>query len=140
MTTSKGTYALTSRKNVSEPGKSISDLAEKFQIFLVELLRFCFRIRIVKSKSSEFFLTPKHPLVVTFNERCAPTSRKYVAQQGIAMTDLSEKLKFLWLHTSVYAHQKQQLNLNFRSFLKSKTPFGGYFRGNVCTHFKKICI
>ena len=65
--------------------------------------------------------------MVTFNERCAPTSRKYVAQQGIAMTDLLEKLKFLWLHTSVYAQQKQQLNLNFRSFLKSKHPFVATF-------------
>ena len=44
--------------------------------FLVALLRFFFTKATYKSKFSPFFLPLINPLVVTFNKRCAPTSRK----------------------------------------------------------------
>ena len=46
------------------------------------------------------------PLVATFSETSAPTSRKYVAEKGIVVPNLSEKLQFLWLHSSVFSVEK----------------------------------
>ena len=46
------TCALTSRKCAFEPGISIPNLLEKLQLFLVVLLRFCFRETAWKSKFS----------------------------------------------------------------------------------------
>ena len=78
--------------------------------------------------------------MATFNETCAPISRKCVAEQGIVMPILSEKVQFLWSHSSVSTFQNQPKNLNLYSLFTSKTPFGGYFQGNVSTHFQKRCI
>ena len=50
---------------------------------LVSLVHFCLRKNTQKSKFSKTFLLPGDPLVATFNETCAPSSRKYVAEQGI---------------------------------------------------------
>ena len=70
----------------------------------------------------------------------APTSGKCVAEQGIVMPNLSGKLQFPWSHSSIFSLEKQPKNLNFQNLFTSKTPFGGYFQGSVCTHFQKICI
>ena len=48
-------------------------------------------------------LALKEPLVVTFGETRAQTSRKYVAVQGIDLAKLSKKQKFLWLHSPIFA-------------------------------------
>ena len=42
-------------------------------------------------------------LVAIFNEKLAPTSRKYVAEQGILMTNLLETLQFFRSQSSVFA-------------------------------------
>ena len=68
----------------------------------------------------------------------APTSRKYVAEQGIVTPNLSGKLQFSWSHSSIFPLEKQLKNLNFHNLFTSKTPFGGYFQGSVYTHFHKI--
>ena len=52
--------------------------------FLVALLRFSFGKAIQKSKFFSF-LPRTDPLVSTFSETCAPTSKKYVSEQGIVM-------------------------------------------------------
>ena len=53
-----------------------------------------------------FLLNTVIPLVATFSEISAPTSRKYVAEKGIVVPNLSEKLQFLWLHFSVFSVEK----------------------------------
>ena len=53
-----------------------------------------------------FFLSLEKPLVATFSETRASTSRKYVAEQGIMMLNLSKKLQSFWLHSSVFALEK----------------------------------
>ena len=78
--------------------------------------------------------------MATFSETCAPPSRKYVGEQGIVMANLSQKLQFLWWHSSVFPLEKQPKKLIFQRFFTFKTPFGGYFQGNVYTHFQKVCI
>ena len=45
--------------------------------------------------------------MVTFNETRAPIFGKYVAEQGIALPNLSEKFQFAWSHSSVFAFEKQ---------------------------------
>ena len=84
--------------------------------FLVALLRFFFTKATYKSKFSPFFLPLINPLVVTFNKRCAPTSRKYVAEQGILRPNWSKKFQTLWLESSVFLLEKQPKNLNFQLF------------------------
>ena len=41
-------------------------------------------------------LPPRDPLVATFSETLAPTSGKYVAQQGIVMPNWSKTFQTLW--------------------------------------------
>ena len=53
------------------------------------------------------FKTLRDSLLATFNETRAPTSRKYVAEQGIVKPIISEKLQFYWSHSSVFAFEKQ---------------------------------
>ena len=79
------------------------------------------------------------PLVATFSETRAPTSRKYVAEQGIVMPNWSKTFQTFWSHSSVFALEKQPKNLNFDSVFTSKRPFGGYFQWNACAYFQKIC-
>ena len=79
----KEASALTSRKYVSE---------RNFKLFGRTPPLFFFRKTTLKSKFLEFFLPLKHPSVATFNRTRAPTSRKYVAEKGIIMPNLSEKL------------------------------------------------
>ena len=65
--------------------------------------------------------------MATFSETRAPTSRKYVAEQGIVMPNWLKVCQTLWSHFSVYALEKQPKNLNFQSVFTSKIAFGGYF-------------
>ena len=46
----------------------------------------------------------------------APTSRKYVAEQGIVMPNWSKTLENFCLHSFVFPLEKQPKNLNFQSF------------------------
>ena len=71
------------------------------------------------------FLRLRNPLVASFTETRAPTSRKYVAEQGIVMANWSETFQIFWSHSFVFALEKQPEKLNFQCFLTSKKPFGG---------------
>ena len=46
----------------------------------------------------EICLPLKEPLIVTFGEMRAHTSRKCAVVQGMNLTKSSKKLKLLWLH------------------------------------------
>ena len=49
--------------------------------------------------------------MVSFNEMCSPTSRIYVAEQGIVISDGSKTFQTFWSP----ALEKQPKNLNFQS-------------------------
>ena len=67
--------------------------------------------------------------MATFNEMRAPTSRKYVTEEGIMILDLLHTLQCFWLHSSVFAKGKYPKNLVFQSlFFTSKTSFTPTFR------------
>ena len=63
---------------------------------------FCFRIITSKMLIFQICLPLKEPLVVTFGETRAQTSRKCVAVQGINLTKSSKKQKWLWLHSPIF--------------------------------------
>ena len=52
------------------------------------------------------FLPLQEALVVTVNEKRAPTCRKYVAEQDIIMTNLLQSLQHLWSPSSVFVLEK----------------------------------
>ena len=63
------------------------------------------------------FIPLRDPLVPTFNKMRAPTSKNYVAEQGIVIPNWSKTLQaFLW-HSSIFALEKQPKNLNYSEFL-----------------------
>ena len=74
------------------------------------------------------FLPLTDPLVATFSETRAPSSQKYVAEQGIVMLNSSKTFQTFWLHSSVFALEKQPKNLSFHSVFTFNRPFGGYFQ------------
>ena len=84
------------------------------------------------------FLPLRDPLVATFNETRAPTSRKYVAEQGIVMRNWSKTFQTFWSDSSSFALEEQPKNLNFQSVFTSNRRFDGYFQRNACTYFQKI--
>ena len=95
----------------------------------------------IKSKVLEFYILLRHPLVATFNETREPTSRKYVVQWGIVMPLLSEKLQFLWSHSSVFPLEEEPKYVNFREisrvFLPLKYPFVANFKETCGLTFRK---
>ena len=50
----------------------------------------------------EIRLPLKEPLVATFDEMRALTSRKYVVVQDMNIPKSTQKYKFLWSHSSVF--------------------------------------
>ena len=72
--------------------------------------------------------------MATFNETCAPTSRKYVSEPGMKI--LCNVLVAILL----FFFKKQPKKLNFQSFFNSKRIIGGCFQWNVCTQFQKVRI
>ena len=44
--------------------------------------------------------------MITFNEKRAPTSIKYVAESDIIMTNFFQSLQLFWSHSSVFALEK----------------------------------
>ena len=127
----------TSRKYVVKQSLTTPNWAKIFQTSLPHSSVFALQKQPEKL-NFHIFLFLNDPLVATFNETCAPTSRKYVAEQGIVMVNLSKTFRSFWFHSSVYTLKKLPKNLNFKSSFTSNRPFGGYFQWNACTYFQKI--
>ena len=73
-------------------------------------------------------LPQRDPLLTTFSETCSPTSRKYVAQQGIVLPNRSKIIQTFWSLSSFFALEKQSKNLIFQNAFSSNRPLGGYFQ------------
>ena len=112
-------------------------LIKNISTLLVALLHFCFRKTTLKSKFSEFLFTSRRPFVAILKETCVPTSRKNLAEQGIVMSNWLNTFQTCWLHSSIFALEKQPKNVNFQSFFISRRPFDGYFDGAVMPNWSK---
>ena len=86
------------------------------------------------------FLRLKNPLMTRFNETRAPTSRKYLVEQGLPMSNGSKRFQTFQLRSPVFALEEQSEKLNFESLFTSNKTFGAQFQQNACTIFQKICI
>ena len=115
MATFNETRAPISRKYVGEQGIVITSWSKTFQTFWSHS-SFCALEKQPEKLIFRVFLTLKDSLVATLNETSAPTSRKYVAQQGIVMRNWSKTFQSFWLHSSVSTLEKQSEKLKFQSF------------------------
>ena len=77
--------------------------------------------------------------MATFNERRAPTSRKYAAKQGVVIPNWSKIVQIFRSYSFVFALEIQAKNIIFQSYFISNRPFAGYFQWKGCTDFQKIC-
>ena len=84
---------------------SNTKLIETFQTIWSHSSVFAFEEQL-KNLNFQSFLPLRDPLVATFSETCAPTSRKYVAEQGIVMLNWSKHFKTFWSHSSIFALEK----------------------------------
>ena len=69
-------------------------------MFLVALLRFCFRKKV--SKMLNFQISDFQ----IFCESCSVTSRKYVSETDMSISNLLEKLKYFLPHSSTFYLEK----------------------------------
>ena len=127
MATFNETHAPTSRTFIATEGILMPNASKTFQSFLwgssvfpLEKERKCLNF--------QSFLPLTDPLVANVSTTSAPTSRKYVAEQGKGRANWPQEFKTFWSHTSVFATEKQAKYLNFHSFFTSKKPFGAYFQ------------
>ena len=70
----------------------------------------------------------------SFNETGAP-ARKYLAEQGIVITNCSKIFQTFWLHSSIFALEKQPKN--FRVFPPLPDPLVATFNEIYVTTFRK---
>ena len=87
-----------------------------------------------------FFLSKNNSLGATFNKTRAPTSRIYVAEQGIVMPNWSKTFQTLRSYSSVFDIEKLPKNLNFQSLFTSNRPFRNNFQWKPCTNSKKYVV
>ena len=78
--------------------KNISKFGSHFSVFLLG--------KQPKNLNFQGFSSLIDPLVTTFSETRAPSSRKYVCQQGIVMPNLWKMFRTFLSHSSVLAFKK----------------------------------
>ena len=99
------TDAPTSRKNVAKQGIAMQNWSKTFQIFWSHSSVFAIK-NSLKIQFFRVFLSLIDPLLATFNEARAPTSRKYVAEQHILMPNWSKTFPTFWSDSPVFALEK----------------------------------
>ena len=71
-------------------------------------------------------------MLAAFNETHVSTSKKYVAEQYIVMSNWLSIFESFWSDSSLFALEKRPKKLVFQRFFISKIPFAGYFQWNEC--------
>ena len=89
MATFNETHTPTSRKYVAEKGMVMPNRSKPFQTLWSHSSVFALEQQ-PKNLNFQSFLPLGDPLVPTFNETHLPTPMKYVAEQGIRMSNLSK--------------------------------------------------
>ena len=102
----------TFKKFVAEQGTIMPNLWQIVQSFWSHSCVFALE-KYPKNLNFQSFFTLKEALVATFNKTRVPTSRKYVAEQGIIMPNLLQALQSFWSHSSVFALENYPKNAKF---------------------------
>ena len=111
----------------------MSDWSETFKPFGHIICVFVLEKQPKNLHFKSYFTTKRH-FGGYFQWNVSPTSRKYVAEQGIMMPSLWQILHSFWSHSSVFFSEKYPENLNFQGFFTTKTSFDGYFQWEACTN------
>ena len=110
------TRTLTSRKYVAQQDIMIPNWSKIIQNFWSHSsILLCIK-KLRKNLNFQSFLPLIDPLVATFNEMRALTSKKNVAEQGIVTPNWSKTSQTFKWHSSGLALEKQPKNVNFQSF------------------------
>ena len=118
----------TSRKYVAQQDIAMPNWSKTFQTFWSYTSVFASEKHPKNLNFRIPFTSGKDPLLATFNETRAPTSRKDLAEQGIVMPNWLKTFQTFWLHSSVFPLEKQPKNLNFHNVFTFKRHFGSYFQ------------
>ena len=138
MATFNEKHASTSKKYVVEQGILMSNRSKITKRFRLHFSVFAIE-NLLENLNFRVFFPLIGPLVATFSESCASTSRTYVAEQRILIPNWWKTFQTFWSHSSVFALETQPENLNFESFFTSNRLFGSYFQWKAYTDFQKIC-
>ena len=130
--------ALTSRKYVAEQAILTLNWSKSFQPFWSHFFLFSLEKQ-AKNLNFQSVLPVTDPLVGSLNEMRTPTSKKYVAEQGIMMPNREKTFQTWWSHSSLFAFVKQVKSLTFQKVFTSNRPLGAYFLWKISTYFQKIC-
>ena len=97
------------------------------------LIGFRFRKTTCKTEFSGFFSPLRNHFLTSINETRAPTSGKYVVEQGLLSRNWSKIFQTFWLHLSVFVLEEQPekvifpvllplINLLMASFNETREP------------------
>ena len=134
------THAPTSKKYIAQQDIMMPNWSKIIQNFRSHSSIFLYIEKLRKNLNFQSFFPLIDSLVTTFNEMCAPTSKKNVAEQGTVMPNGSKIFPTFWSNPSVFFLYNNNLKYKFSEFFASNRPFGGYFQWTVCSDFQKICI
>ena len=113
------TRAPTSTRYVATEDIVMSNWLKTFQTFWSPSSIFALE-KCPKNLNFHSFLSVGDPLVATFSQTRALTLGKYVAEQGVVMSNWLKTFQTCWSHSSLFALEKQANYLNFLSFLYLK--------------------
>ena len=111
------THAPTSKKYIAQQDIMMPNWSKIIQNFRSHSSIFLYIEKLRKNLNFQSFFPLIDSLVTTFNEMCAPTSKKYIAQQDIMMPNWSKIIQNFRSHSSIFLYiEKLRKNLNFQSF------------------------
>ena len=109
------TRAPTCGRYVEEQVLMMSNWLKTFQTSLSHSSIFTLE-KFLKVTICTVFLHLRVLLIANFSETAAPTSRKYVAEQGIVMSNWVKACQGFCFRSCIFALEKQFKNLNFQTF------------------------
>ena len=65
------------------------------------------------------FFNLRNPLVATFGERHAPTTRKHLVKRGLPVKNLSKTFETFWSYFFVFSLEKRREKLIFKRLFSS---------------------
>ena len=109
-------HTTTSRKYVAEQVIVVLKWSNTFQTFWTHSSVFALEKQPKNLNFSSVF-TYNRIIGGYFQKTHAPTSRKYVTEEGRVLPNWSKTVQTFWSHSYVFAFEKQPKNITFRVFL-----------------------
>ena len=110
------THAPTSKKYIAQQDIMMPNWSKIIQNFRSHSSIFLYIEKLRKNLNFQSFFPLIDSLVTTFNEMCAPTSKKNVAEQGTVMPNGSKIFPTFWSNPSVFFLYNNNLKYKFSEF------------------------